>query len=212
MAKEGIGIVLFLFLFVIILLLGVLFTGIVLLKILLPIVLLLALFSIYFFRDPDRDTPAGENLIISPADGKIIQIKDVDEQNFFKTKVKLISIFMSVLDVHVNRIPIDGKVTFFNYQRGKFYRAYQDIASFENEQTTIGIENANFKLLFKQIAGILARRIVCHIHEGQQVKQGERFGMIKFGSRLDIFLPLNTDLKIKLNDKVKSGKTIIGTY
>ncbi len=212
MTKDGLGVILSLFLFLAVLVLGAIFTGNTGLKILVILTIILTLFSCYFFRDPERKTPVGEGLIISPADGKIIQIKEVDEKEFFKSRVKLVSIFMSVFDVHVNRIPLSGTVTFFNYRRGKFYRAFLNEASIENEQTIIGIENSATKILFKQIAGIIARRIVCNIREGSQVRQGERFGMIKFGSRLDIFLPLETTIKIKLTDKVKAGETIIGTY
>ncbi|HDP98109.1 MAG TPA: phosphatidylserine decarboxylase family protein [bacterium] len=141
-----------------------------------------------------------------------MKIEEVEEEIFFKQKVRLISIFMSVLDVHVNRMPIDGRVTYFNYQRGKFHRAFKDDASYENEQTVIGIENPRTRLLFKQIAGIIARRIVCPVREGWKVQKGERFGMIKFGSRVDIFLPNNVNLLVKLNEHVKAGETIIGTY
>lgn len=212
MAKEGISIILAILLLSIILFLGVIFTGSIVLKILVVLTWAFMIFSVYFFRDPDRATPSGENLIISPADGKVIVIKEVEENDFFKTKVQQISIFMSVFNVHVNRIPIDGTVTYFNYKKGEFHQAYKDSASYENEQTSIGIENKKTKLLFKQIAGIAARRIVCYIGKGSKVKQGERFGMIKFGSRLDVFLPQNVKIKINLNDKLKAGETILGTY
>lgn len=212
MAKDGINVILAVILLSVILFAGVLCTGNIILKILFLISLLLVAFTIYFFRDPDRNTPQEKNTIISPADGKVILIEDVKENDFFKDEVIMISVFMSVFNVHVNRIPLTGEVTYFNYKKGAFLQAYKDDASYENEQTIIGIENDGFKILFKQIAGIVARRIVCNIRQGWKVKQGERFGMIKFGSRLDIFLPKSVEIKVKLNDKVKAGETIIGSY
>ena len=212
MAKEGISVILFVVLFAVIIFIGTLITGNIVLKIFTILSFLFIIFTIYFFRDPERTTPEGENLIISPADGKVILIDDVQENDFFKSNVKMISIFMSAFNVHVNRIPISGKVVYFDYKKGAFHQAFRDEASYENERAIIGIENNGFKILFKQIAGIFARRIVCNIREGSEVKQGERFGMIKFGSRLDIFLPDNVKIKIKLNEKVKAGETIIGIY
>ncbi|MCU0643343.1 MAG: phosphatidylserine decarboxylase family protein [bacterium] len=211
-AKAGIPIVLALLFLSIILIIAARFTKGMVLPIFVVLTWLMLLFSIYFFRDPNRKTPDQENAIISPADGKIIVIEETIEQSFFKEKVRKVSIFMSVFSVHVNRIPIDGSVVYFDYQKGKFYPAYKDEAAFQNEQTTIGIENKNIKILFKQIAGIMARRIVCNVREGMSVKKGARFGMIKFGSRVDLFLPLNVQLKIELNQKVTAGETIIGLY
>jgi len=212
LAKEGFPIVLALLLLSIVFVLGAVLTHGALLKILVLIIWLLILFSFYFFRDPDRVIPPGDNLIISPADGKIIVVEKTNEPEFLKTDVQKVSIFMSALDVHVNRIPIDGQVGYFNYKRGAYHPAYTDDASFSNEQTSISIENENVKILMRQIAGIFARRIVCKIREGTKVIRGERFGMIKFGSRLDLFLPLNVQVKVRLNQKVKAGETIIGTY
>jgi phosphatidylserine decarboxylase len=212
LAKEGIPVILAMILFSVIFTIGAVVNHSIILKVIVLISWLLVLFSVYFFRDPDRKIPKGENLITSPADGKVIVIEEIQETEFFKSNVWKISIFMSVFDAHINRIPIDGQVTYFDYQKGKFHQAYKDAASYENEQTTILIENNKFKLLFKQIAGILARRIVCYIREGWQVRQGDRFGMIKFGSRVDIFLPVETRLNIKLNQKVIAGVTIIGYY
>jgi phosphatidylserine decarboxylase len=212
LAKEGIPVILAMILFSVIFTIGAVVNQSIILKVIILISWLLVLFSVYFFRDPDRKIPKGDNLITSPADGKVIVIEEIPETEFFKSNVWKISIFMSVFDAHINRIPIDGQVTYFNYQKGKFLQAYKDAASYENEQTTILIENNKFKLLFKQIAGILARRIVCYIREGWHVRQGDRFGMIKFGSRVDIFLPIETRLNIKLNQKVIAGATIIGYY
>ncbi|MFX0138635.1 MAG: phosphatidylserine decarboxylase family protein [Candidatus Hodarchaeota archaeon] len=210
MAKEGFGFIIIIILFSIILTLGSWLTGKLLLIIVTLLSWLMVGFSFYFFRDPDRTIPSGENLVLSPADGKIISIESVYEPTFFNADVKKVSIFLSVFDVHINRNPIDGKVTYFNYLRGKFYPAYKHDASFSNEQTVIGIENERCKLLFKQIAGILARRIVCYIREGQVVKKGNRCGMIKFGSRVDLFLPKNVQIQVRLNEHVKGGESIIG--
>ncbi len=212
MAKEGISVVLAVVLFSVVLIVGAKFTGDILFKISIVLGVIFVLFSLYFFRDPDRKTPQGENLIISPADGKIILIEEVEEKEFFKGPCKKVSIFMSAFNVHVNRNPIDGKVVYFNYKKGAFHQAFKDDASYENEQTVVGVENKDIKILYKQIAGIFARRIVCHIREGNQVKQGEKFGLIKFGSRMDVFMPLSVEVKVQLKDKVKAGETIIGIY
>ena len=163
----------------------------------------------FFFRDPERVIPTDENVILSAGDGKVVEIKDVFEDHFLKSKAKQISIFLSVFDVHINRIPISGKVGYFQYVRGKFVQAYKSIASSENEQTVIGIENDQLKIVVKQIAGILARRIVCHIREGFSVTKGERFGMIKFGSRVDMLLPNHVEILVNVGDKVKGGETVI---
>ncbi len=169
-------------------------------------------FSIYFFRDPERQVPTEPNIIVAPADGRVILLEQAIEPHFFNSRVHRISIFMSVFDVHVNRIPLDGRVTYLRYSKGKFLPAYQSAAAYENEQTIIGIENERIKLLFKQIAGIIAKRIVCNLRDGWTVTRGQRFGMIKFGSRVDIYLPLDVRLDIELNQKVRAGETIIGRY
>ncbi len=212
MAKEDIPIILLIVLCSLIITVGAVLNGSVVLQVMALVGWLLVLFSIYFFRDPERKIPNENNIIVSPADGTVILIGPTHEDEFFKSGVQQISIFMSVFDVHVNRIPIDGRIAYFRYQTGKFLQAYKDDASYENEQTIILIENENIKVLFKQIAGILARRIVCHLRNGMNVNQGERFGMIKFGSRVDMILPKEVKLNIKLKQKVTAGKTIIGHY
>jgi len=173
------------------------------------LLLFLALFFAYFFRDPERQIPSDENLILSPADGKIVAIETASEPLFLKSQAQKISIFLSPLDVHINRIPVSGKVDYFSYLPGKFLAAYKDKASTDNEQTAIGISSPNGKILFKQIAGILARRIVCRLKPGQDVHAGEKFGMIRFGSRVDIFLPEGLELKVQKGDKVTGGETIM---
>lgn len=175
-------------------------------------------FTFYFFRDPDRIPQiSGNGVVISPADGKVVFCGEVEEPEFLEARSKVISIFMSPMNVHVNRIPINGTVRFLKYVKGEYLVAFDEKSSDRNERMLIGIipsppfgENARNKVLFKQIAGFIARRIVCDLSEGQTVAAGERFGMIKFGSRVDVLLPLNCDVKVKLNDKTLAGSTVIG--
>lgn len=167
------------------------------------------IFSLNFFRDPERITPNLNNVVVSPADGTIVIVKDIYEGNFLKVNAKQISIFMSPLNVHVNRIPIDGKVDYFNYIKGEYLVAFHEKADKRNERTEIGITSNKGKMLFTQVAGYVARRIVCTLKVGDSVKMGDRFGMIKFGSRSDVIVPANWKLKIKLGDKVTAGETIL---
>lgn len=173
---------------------------------------LVSLFVIFFFRDPDRQVPEGQNLILSSADGKVIAINQVDRLDFLEGKGTLVSVFMSVFNVHVNRAPVSGRVSFCEYNPGRFFPAFKDKASLENEQTRMGLENEHGRIVLKQIAGIIARRIVCRIKSGDRVETGQRFGMIQFGSRVDLFLPENVDIQVKLNQKVKAGETVIGAF
>lgn len=170
----------------------------------------LAAFTIYFFRDPERDIPAGMGLVVSPADGTVIGIDETEELDFIKARTRRVTIFLSPFNVHVNRVPYDGEVKYFRYKKGRFLVAAKPAASTENEQSIIGLETPEGKIVFKQIAGILARRIVCEIQEGHRVRRGERFGMIKFGSRMEVFLPLHSEVKVRLREKVKAGESIIG--
>lgn len=169
-------------------------------------------FTTNFFRDPERTTPKGENLIVSPADGKIILIKQVWDGEFFHADVQQISIFMSPLNVHVNRNPITGTVRHTRYVKGEYFAAFEDKASEKNEQMIVGLEGASGKVMFKQIAGFVARRIVCLLKPGDTVNMGERFGMIKFGSRVDVFFPLSVNVRVQIGDIVKAGETILGEY
>ena len=212
MAKDGIGIL------IAVLLPTVLFSVISIINYSHPIIMvagfgwLFSFFIVYFFRDPERSIPNDENVILSPGYGKVVQITEVDENTYLQSKARQVSIFLSVFDVHINRIPISGKVGYFSYIKGKFLQAFRPEASIVNEQTIIGIENHNCKILFKQIAGILARRIVCNIREGFAVERGKRFGMIKFGSRVDVLMPLDVEIMVTKNQKVKGGETVIGKY
>jgi len=171
---------------------------------------LLLLFIIFFFRDPDRVTPEGEGLIISAADGKVVLIKEVSFPELSDEKLIQVSVFLSVFNVHVNRIPVSGVVDEIKYYPGKFLVAWNDKASLENEQTLISIDTGTKKIYFKQIAGLIARRIVWKLESGQSVRAGERFGLIRFGSRVDILLPLNSEIRVKVGENVKGGETVIG--
>ena len=165
-----------------------------------------------FFRNPKRNILKDENQIIAPVDGKVVVIEEVYEGEYFKEKRIQVSIFMSPINVHVTRYALSGIVKFSKYHPGKFLVAWHPKASEENERTTIVIENKTFgKILYRQIAGALARRIVNYAEEGMQVIQGEDAGFIKFGSRVDVFLPLGTPINVVLNQKAIGGKTIIAT-
>jgi len=170
----------------------------------------LTVFMAFFFRDPERKIPEGNSIFVSPADGKVILIKDVYEKDYLKSESKMVSIFMSLFDVHVNRAPCDGKVSLINHSAGRFVVAYKDTASIENENTVMILDGKNGKILVRQVAGFLARRIVCRVKIGDTLKHGERYGMIKFGSRLDVYLPKDSEVKVSLGDKVKAGETVIG--
>jgi phosphatidylserine decarboxylase len=173
-----------------------------------------SIFNLGFFRDPDRIIPDNPDAIIAPADGKVVAIQSVNEPEFFNTEVCRISIFLSVFNVHVNRSPFSGTVEHFAYRAGAFLPAFKPDASLENEQTAIGIMgNRQKKVMFTQIAGIIARRIICHLREGFKTKAGDRMGMIRYGSRVDVyFLDNEVDIKVKINDRVKAGETILGIF
>lgn len=168
-------------------------------------------FSAFFFRDPERVTPEDENSLISPADGVVIAIDDCDENEYINGPAKKIAIFMSVFNVHINRAPIHGTVGLVKYRQGKFDAAFKENASFENEMNMVGMENSKTKVLVKQIAGVLARRIVCDVVPGDMLGQGDRFGLIKFGSRVELIVPAgeNLEIMVSLMDKVTGGETVI---
>ena len=170
------------------------------------------MFNFFFLRAPERKTPEGDGLIISPADGTIIKIAEVDEPIYFKGKVQLISVFMSVFNVHVNRVPLNGEVEYVNYKKGQYLAAFADKATEINEQSMIGIKGKLGKVYFKQIAGLLARRIVYHLQKGDVVQAGERFGLIRYGSRLDVYVPITAKINVELKQKVRSGVTILAEF
>ena len=171
--------------------------------------LVLTLFVLFFFRDPERIVPSDKGVVVSPADGRVIVIKDIFEPTYLKQNVKQISIFLSVFNVHVNRSPIAGTVETVKYNPGKFHVASADKASLDNEQTAMVIAGGGNKILVKQIAGLIARRIVCYAKPGDRISTGERYGLIRFGSRVDIFLPKDADLKVKIGDSIKGARDII---
>ncbi|MDP4267231.1 MAG: phosphatidylserine decarboxylase family protein [Bacteroidota bacterium] len=176
--------------------------------------LLILLLFLQFFRNPKRKIVIDDNNILCPADGKVVVIEEVMETEYFNEKRRQISIFMSPFNVHANWYPVNGIVKYYKYHPGLFLVAYNPKSSTANERTTIVVENEGAKkvsVLFRQIAGILARRIVCYAKEGNIAKQTEQFGFIKFGSRIDLLLPLNYKINIKLGQKVKAGMTVIAT-
>jgi len=169
----------------------------------------LALWVAYFFRDPERTGQRGARLVIAPADGKIVMVTDVDEPAFLHGRATRMSIFMSVFNVHVNRYPVDGVVLYVYYNKGKFFNAAAEKSSLDNEQMSVGIESGSHRVLVRQIAGLLARRIVNYSREGEQVTQGERMGIIRFGSRVDVFLPTAASIRAKVGDLTAAGSTVI---
>ena len=180
------------------------------LKVTLILIVAVILFlTLNFFRDPDRKIPSQKGIIVSPADGKVICVKENVSNSFVGDSCNQISIFMSPLNVHVNRIPISGKVNHLKYYEGKFIAAFEDKASENNERMEIGIVSNYGKILFTQIAGFLARRIVNDLKINDDVTIGKRFGMIKFGSRVDVFVPGNWSPVVKLNDNASAGETIL---
>jgi phosphatidylserine decarboxylase len=168
-------------------------------------------FVIWFFRDPERSIPTDDGLIVAPADGKIVQIREEREERFLKAPVIRVSIFLNIFDVHVNRMPCAGKIQKIVYHAGKFLSAHLDKASSENEHQAVLIEaSTGQQLVVVQIAGLIARRIVSWIQPGDSLERGQRFGMIRFGSRVDTFLPVGTKLRVQRGDRVKGGETILG--
>jgi len=169
----------------------------------------LTVFVGFFFRDPDRIPPNVEKAVVSPADGKVVEIVKQDDPNV-GPNAQRISVFLSAFNVHVNRIPVSGVVTDVRYVPGKFLAAYDDKASLDNEQTYISVDTPHGPMAFKQIAGIVARRIVCRLEPGQRVTTGERFGLIRFGSRMDVIIPDGAKISAAIGDRVSAGETILG--
>ena len=212
--KEGYSTLIFtlLFLTVLNMLVGYFFKGnTALIYIFWGISFIFFLIVLQFFRSPSITPTIGEGLIIAPADGKVVVIEETVENEYFKDKRIQVSIFMSPINVHINRNPISGLIKLAKYHPGFFLVAWHPKSSTENERTTIVIENSQkVSILMRQIAGALARRIVFYVKEGQNVKQGDEYGFIKFGSRVDLFLPIGTKINVGLNEMVKGGRTIIG--
>jgi len=173
------------------------------------ILAVIALWVAYFFRDPQRTGPRGERLVIAPADGRVVMISEVDEPDFVRGRSTRISIFMNIFNVHVNRYPVSGTVRYLHRNPGKFLNAASDKASLLNEQTSVGIEGSRAPVAVRQIAGLIARRIVNYSAVGATVRQGDRMGIIRFGSRVDVFVPPTATLRVQLGDKPLAGVTVL---
>lgn len=168
-----------------------------------------ALWVAYFFRDPERVGERGDRLVVSPADGRVVMITNVDEPTFLRGPAIRISIFMNIFDVHVNRYPVSGTVLHVVHNQGKFLNAAVEKASLENEQLSVGIEAGGHRVLARQIAGLIARRIANYSSVGQHAVQGERMGIIRFGSRVDVFVPPGSEVRVKVGDRPRAGATVL---
>jgi phosphatidylserine decarboxylase len=173
-----------------------------------PLVVI-ALWVVYFFRDPERTGDRGEHLVVSPADGLVVMVTDVVEPSFIAGEAKRISIFMNVFDVHVNRYPVNGIVKYLQYNKGLFLHAAHEKASLDNEQMSVGIESGSRRILVRQIAGLIARRIVNYARTGDRAEQGVRMGIIRFGSRVDVFIPPDSAVRIKVGERTVAGTTVL---
>jgi phosphatidylserine decarboxylase len=175
------------------------------------LLIILSAFVCYFFRNPRRTVPAGEKLVVSPADGRVVKVSQLSGAESGEAGHQ-ISIFLSVFDVHVNRSPIEGEVVYLEYKRGKFKAAYKEEASQLNEQNVITIRGQAIQVVVRQVAGWIARRVVCWKQPGSMLKRGELFGLIRFGSRVDIVLPPNVSILVRVGDRVRGGSTVLGEY
>ncbi len=211
MAREGLSITIFFLTLAIAFALSAYLLGYNILKILLVLFAGLSLFCAFFYRDPDRKVPLDPTKIVSPADGRIVGIQPVSDDYVGKDAVR-ISIFLNLLNVHVNRVPCSGSVVNSRYKPGRFLPAFDPRTPEENEQTIIDIQNNRFNLRLIQIAGVISRRIVNNLRPGDSAVIGSRFGLIKFGSRVDVIVPSEMELRVRLKQKVKAGKTIIGGW
>jgi len=171
-----------------------------------------AVWVVAFFRDPVREGPRGDRLVIAPADGLVVSVVNLDEPLYLQGRATRISIFMNVFDVHVNRYPATGTIGYRQYNKGSFGHAGTEKASLENEQSTVGMETARGKLLLRQIAGLVARRIVTDHQTGTRVEQGERMGLIRFGSRVDVFVPTDLKVLVHVGEKTRAGQTVVAEW
>ena len=170
---------------------------------------ILAAFFLFFFRDPDRASPQDPSLVLSPADGRVLVAGPTDVKAAPPGDWKQISIFLSPMDVHVNRSPVSGRVTKVDFRKGKFLPAYHHDAAAANERSEVWVDRGGITVVFRQLVGILARRVVCRVQPGAELKAGDRFGIMKFGSRMDVFVPITANLKVQVGDKVVGGVTVI---
>jgi phosphatidylserine decarboxylase len=177
----------------------------------LPFVVLSA-FMVYFFRDPERATPSGDGLVISPADGRVLVSGPAEAPAAPPGDWLQISIFLSPVDVHINRIPIGGRVTKVDYRPGRFLAAYNPDAAAQNERNEVWIDHGGGTIVCRQVVGVLARRLVCRIGPGAEAKTGDRYGLMKFGSRIDLYLPTHAQLRVAVGDRVRSGETVVATW
>jgi phosphatidylserine decarboxylase len=171
--------------------------------------LVISSFMLFFFRDPDRAIPSGTGIFVSAADGEVLSVREEYEKDFLHAKVKKISVFMSPLDVHVNRAPCAGKVVDVRYTPGRFFKAFTEEASLQNENIAMVVEGEQGRVLVKQIAGIIARRAVCRVKPGDMLARGDRYGIIKFSSRCELSLPPEAEVSVKPGDKVRGGETVV---
>lgn len=168
-----------------------------------------ALWVAYFFRDPERTGERGDELVISPADGRVVMITEVEEPDYVRGPTLRISVFLNIFNVHVNRYPVGGTVEYLNYTPGRFFNAAADRASLENEQMSVGINTGHERVLVRQVAGLIARRLVTYSRDGEVVEQGTRMGLMQFGSRMDVFLPPGSPVRVRVGDMVYAGKTVV---
>jgi phosphatidylserine decarboxylase len=173
------------------------------------LLVVIAAWVVYFFRDPERDGARGDHLVISPADGKIVMIAEVHEPAFIRGRAIRVSVFMNIFSVHVNRYPVSGDVRYTHYNPGKFLNAAVEKASLENEQSSVGIESPIGRVVVRQIAGLVARRILTYSRDGDRAAQGARFGIIRFGSRVDVFVPTTCRVKVREGEQVFAGLTVL---
>ena len=180
----------------------------------LPAGLLTTLFALllYFFRDPERTSPVGEGVFLAPADGRVVEVKQVHEPQFLQGEGLKIGIFMPLLAVHVNRVPVEGQMVLVEHVPGQFLQAFRPEASEVNEHNLIGLESRYGRVLVKQVAGIMARRVVCWVRPGQKVQAGDRLGVVKFGSRVDVFLPPGAASAVRVGDRARGGVTMIARW
>ncbi len=211
LASEGYPTIIVVLLFAVLVAWGVSFVDHWLVYVVYGVLFLLCGLIVFFFRDPERNVPTDSNLIVAPADGKIVLIRGTEETEYIGDSVTQISIFLSPLDVHVNRVPVEGELEYLKYYPGEYLMAWEDHASELNERAHFGVKHpSGIKFLFKQITGFLARRIVYNIREGDKLRTGERFGIMKFGSRMDVLVPGSVELSVKEGDKTVAGETILG--
>ena len=170
---------------------------------------LVTLWVAYFFRDPERQGERGEGIVVSPADGKVMSVTEVDEPVYLHGRALRVSIFLNIFNVHVNRYPVGGVVEYVRYAPGRFFNASVDRASIENEQMSVGINTGQTRVLVRQIAGLIARRIETYSREGERVAQGDRMGLMRFGSRMDVFLPMGSPVRVRVGENVSAGVTVL---